>query len=104
MDLLLLALLLALAVWTARKVRAAWVERRARRVWNATPGSSADNPIVLKSGLRIETFVAQARCPCGGKVQSLGETPRLGLRVARGRCVECERDVDLYFVLPELLN
>ncbi|MDX2012189.1 MAG: hypothetical protein SFW67_18485 [Myxococcaceae bacterium] len=104
MDLLLLALLLALAVWTARKVRAAWVERRALAARAATPGYSPDNPIVLKAGLRVEDFVERARCVCGGKVQFLGETSRLGLRVARGRCVECERDVDLSFVLPQLLN
>jgi hypothetical protein len=104
MDLLLLALLLALGVWTGRKLKAAVSERRALKARAATPGYSPDNPIVLKAGLRMEDFVAQARCVCGGKVQFLGETSRLGLRVARGRCVECERDVDLSFVLPRLLN
>jgi hypothetical protein len=52
----------------------------------------------------LEEAVAAARCECGGRVISLGETSRLGLRVARGRCAECDRDVDLYFVLPQMLN
>lgn len=104
MDLLLLALLVALAVWSARKGRIWW---RARAVANErarTPGYSPDNPIVLKSARQLEEAIASASCQCGGKIVSLGETPRLGLRVARGRCVECERDVDLYFVMPRFVN
>ncbi len=26
------------------------------------------------------------------------------IRVVRGRCVDCDADVDLYFMLPKLLN
>ncbi|MBE2251977.1 MAG: hypothetical protein IAE78_20750 [Myxococcus sp.] len=104
MDLLLLALLVALAVWTGRKLKRFVASRSAARHWRSTPGSSADNPIVLRSGKQMDQAIAAVRCQCGGRVLSLGETPRLGLRVARGRCVECERDVDLYFVMPNLVN
>jgi hypothetical protein len=103
-DLLLLALLVALAVWTGRKLKRFVDSRSAARRWNETPGSSADNPIVLKSGKQMGDALASVRCQCGGRVMSLGETPRLGLRVARGRCVDCERDVDLYFVMPNYVN
>ena len=104
MDLLLLALLVALAVWTGRKVKRYVESRSAARRWSDTPGSSADNPIVLKSGKQMQDAIASVRCQCGGRVIPLGETPRLGLRVARGRCADCERDVDLYFVMPNFVN
>lgn len=104
MDLLLVALLVALAVWSFRKLSALVKTRRAKAERAATPGYSADNPIVLKSGKQMDEAIGNARCTCGGRVQALGETPRLGLRVARGRCVECEADVDLYFVMPKYVN
>ena len=104
MDLLLLALLVALAVWGFRKVRASLKVTVARRARASTPGSSPDNPLVLASHQVLEHAQAAARCTCGGRLLRLGETSRHGLRVARGRCVECDEDVDLYFVLPQLLN
>lgn len=104
MDLLLLALLVALSVWGFRKGVAAWKRASLRRARAKQPGSSADNPLVLRSAQVLEDARAALRCDCGGRVQELGETTRVGLRVARGRCVECDADVDLYFVLPHLLN
>ena len=104
MDLLLLALLVALAVWGFRKVRASVKDAVARKSRASTKGYSPDNPLVLASHQVLDDAQAAARCTCGGRLLSLGETSRHGLRVARGRCVECEEDVDLYFVLPQLLN
>lgn len=104
MDLLLLALLVALLVWGFRKVRASLQHAVTRRARASMPGYSPDNPLVLSSHRVLEEAQAAARCTCGGRLLSLGETSRLGLRVARGRCVECDADVDLYFVLPHLLN
>lgn len=104
MDLLLLALVVALLVWGFRKVRHSVQEASSRRSRASLPGYSADNPLVLASHRVLEEAQAAARCSCGGRLLSLGETSRLGLRVARGRCVECDADVDLYFVLPNLLN
>lgn len=104
MDLLLAALLLALAVWTGRGARRWWLRRRLAAARAQLPGYSADHPLVLTSRHVLDDAVAAARCECGGRVLSLGEATRLGLRVARGRCVECDRDVDLYFVLPRMLN
>lgn len=103
-DVLLPVLLVAIAVWVARRVLRDVRERRSRRAFLERPGASADNPIVLSSPAVMEDARAALRCSCGGRVKALGETPRLGLRVARGRCVECDADVDLYFVLPHLLN
>lgn len=104
MDLLLLALLLALLVWGFRKVRQALATAATQRARAARPGYSPDNPLVLASHRVLEEAQAAARCTCGGRLLSLGETSRHGLRVARGRCVECDADLDLYFVLPHLLN
>lgn len=104
MDLLLLALLIALGVWGFRKVRGSLEDGSRRRARASLPGYSPDRPLVLSSRAVLEDAQEAARCPCGGRVLSLGETSRLGLRVARGRCVECDADVDLYFVLPNLLN
>ncbi len=97
---MLLALLAALVVVGVRKARVVL----SRRAMASKPGRSADNPIVLSSAQVLEDARQALRCQCGGRVQELGETSRLGLRVARGRCVECEADVDLYFVLPQMLN
>ncbi len=104
MDLLLPVLLVALAVWTTRRVRRRLDAHRARAELLARPGASADNPLVLSAPRVLEEARAALRCACGGQVRALGETPRLGLRVARGRCVACDADVDLYFVLPTMLN
>ncbi len=104
MDLLLLALLAALLVVGFRKVRDVIKTSSVRRTHASAPGYSPDNPLVLASHRVIEEAQAAARCDCGGKLLTLGETTRHGLRVARGRCIECDTDVDLYFVLPHLLN
>lgn len=104
MDFLLLALLLALTVWGFRKVRGSVRAYRIEKVRASLPGFSADNPLRLTSPRVLEEAQASARCTCGGRVRSLGETTRLGLRVSRGQCLDCGADVDLYFVLPHLLN
>ena len=104
MDLLLLALLAALLVWGFRKVRDSLKSSSTRRARASLPGYSPDNPLVLSSPQVLEEAQDSARCECGGRLLTLGETTRHGLRVARGRCVECDTDVDLYFVLPHLLN
>jgi hypothetical protein len=103
-DLLLLALLVALLVWGFRKARHAVKSASIRRTRASMPGYSPDNPLVLASARVLDEARAAARCECGGRLLELGETSRLGLRVARGRCLECDADVDLYFVLPHLLN
>lgn len=104
MDLLLPVLLFAMAAWLGRIIVRKVREGRERAVFAARPGATPDNPIVLSNPQVLKDARAALRCSCGGRVKELGETPRLGLRVARGRCVECDADVDLYFVLPELLN
>lgn len=104
MDLLLLALLVALTAWTTRRLRD-WSKRSAhRRARALMPGASADNPLIPRNAQVLEEARNRLRCDCGGRVQELGETSRVGMRVARGRCVECDADVDLYLVLPHLLN
>lgn len=104
MDLILVALLIAMGAVALRSGGRWWKQRRFRQLRSVAPGYSPDNPVVLKSRATIDDVVDAARCECGGRVQNLGETPRLGQRVVRGRCVVCDRDVDLYFVLPQLLN
>ncbi len=104
MDFLLLALLIALAVWGFRIIRKSFQATVSRRRRSSMPGYTPDNPLVLVSHRVLEDAQAAARCECGGRLLVLGETSRHGLRVARGRCIECETDVDLYFVLPNLLN
>jgi hypothetical protein len=103
-DFILLALLIALAAVGARAVRRWWKRRRFVALRASLPGYSADHPALLSSPRAIDEVVDAARCKCGGRVRNLGETTRLGLRVVRGRCAECDGDVDLYFVLPRLLN
>lgn len=105
MDVLLLVLVVALSAWGLKKGRAWWERHRRIRARATTPGSSADLPLVVRRPGQLEAALDELRCAaCGGRVRSLGETPRLGLRVARARCVDCDEDVELYFVLPNLLN
>ena len=104
MDFILLALLLAMGVVGFRAGRRAWRRRRFLALRAGTPGYSPDNPAILTSARVVDELVAAARCECGGRVLNRGETPRLGQRVVRGRCADCDADVDLYFVLPRLLN
>jgi hypothetical protein len=103
-DFILPALLVAMAALAARSGARWWKRRRFRALRAGVPGYSPDHPVVLKSARVIDEVVDAARCECGGRVRNLGETPRLGQRVVRGRCVECDADVDLYFVLPHLMN
>ncbi|MBL8956900.1 MAG: hypothetical protein JNK82_39365 [Myxococcaceae bacterium] len=104
MDFILLALLVAMTAVSGRAVARWWKRRRFVALRREVPGYSPDRPVLLKSAKVMEEVVEAARCVCGGRVQNLGETPRLGQRVVRGRCVDCDRDVDLYFVLPQFLN
>jgi len=104
MDLILVALLLAMGVVAARTIRRAWKRREFVALRGAVPGYSPDHPALLSSPRAIDEVVEAARCLCGGRVRNLGETSRMGLRVVRGRCRECDADVDLFFVLPKLLN
>ena len=104
MDFIALALLVAMSAVAFRSGARWWKRRQFRALRATTPGYSADNPAVLTSAGVVEALVQAARCECGGRVENRGETPRLGLRVVRGRCADCDRDVDLYFVLPRLLN
>ncbi|MFO0594456.1 MAG: hypothetical protein U0228_04110 [Myxococcaceae bacterium] len=104
MDVLALVLVVALVAWAGKRGAAVWKRSRVRSARSRQPGLSADLPLVLTSARIIDDARAALRCECGGQVKELGETTRLGLRVARGRCVECDADVDLYFVLPQMLN
>jgi hypothetical protein len=103
-DFILIALLVAMAAAGSRALLRWWRTRtfRARRA--SAKGYSPDHPLVLSSARVVDEAVSAARCECGGRVANRGETPRLGQRVVRGRCVDCDRDVDLYFVLPHLAN
>jgi hypothetical protein len=103
-DLLLAALLVALAVVGARKARRLWLEVRLARLVAQTPGLTPDNPRRLTSGKDLDTAVAAWRCTCGERLTRLGETTRSGLRVVRCTCRACEADTDLYFLLPQFLN
>lgn len=104
MDLVLLALLVAMGALGARSVRRGWLRRRIAALRASTPGYSPDNPALLSSSQAVDDAVEAARCACGGRIANRGETPRLGQRVVRGQCLDCDADVDLYFVLPHLLN
>lgn len=104
MDFIGIALAVALVVVAARSARKALKRRRFRALRAGVPGYSADHPAILSSPQVIDALVRDARCECGGRVRNTGETPRLGLRVVRGRCEDCDGDVELYLVLPKLLN
>lgn len=104
MNLILPALLLAMGALAFRGGARWWKRRSIRARRSGVPGYSPDHPVMLTSARVIDEVVDAARCECGGRVRNLGETPRLGQRVVRGRCVDCDADVDLYFVLPQLLN
>jgi len=103
-DFILLALLVALAVVGARKVRQVRKARRVAKLVAQTPGLTPDNPLKLTTGKDLDHFVDHWQCSCGTKLTRLGETTRMGLRVVRCTCRECETDTDLYFLMPRFLN
>ena len=104
MDLLLVALLVAMGAVGARWLAAAWRRRAVDRERRSTPGYTPDLPVQLASFKDLDAVVARGRCACGGRVAILGETSRHGLRVVRCRCVECEEGVDLFVELPRMLH
>jgi hypothetical protein len=104
MDLLLVALLVAMGAVGARWVAAAWRRRGVALERRATPGYTPDLPVQLASFKDLDAVVARARCACGGRVAPVGETSRHGLRVVRCRCVECDEAVDLFVELPRMMH
>jgi hypothetical protein len=94
-DLLTLALVVAIVVWAGRKL----LRRR-----HTFAGDSPDTALLVTSARALEEAREALRCPrCLGPITQLGETSRAGLRVARGRCLNCDLDADMYFRLPNQL-
>jgi hypothetical protein len=105
MDLLLLALLLAMAVVAVRWLRAS-VDARRRGLRRATtPGLSGELPLRVTSFKAVDRLREGFVCPrCDGPLALVGETRRGSLLVSRARCIACDDDVDLFFELPPLLH
>lgn len=99
MALLLPVLLVALTAFLVRRLLSTLRRRQAQARRARRPGASADHPLALTSPRVLDEAKARLRCACGGAVQDLGEATRAGVRVARGRCIECGADVDLFFFL-----
>ena len=87
MDLLLLALLLALGVWGFRKLRGTLENASRRRARASMPGSSPDRPLVLSSRSVLEEAQQTARCGCGGRVLQPGRDE--SFRTPRGEGTMC---------------
>ena len=98
-PILTLALLLAVAVFLARR----GARRRAGVPTLSGPGSSPQNPRSARSFADLDEALSHLRCPCGGNTTPLGEGTQLHggreLRVLRARCTHCEAQHSLYFQL-----
>jgi hypothetical protein len=105
MDLLPLALVLAMAVVAARWFRGFVEARRRRRLRQTTPGLSQARPLRVASFKDVDRRCDGFVCPgCDGRLVLRGETRRGSVLVSRTRCVACDDDVDLFFELPPLLH
>jgi len=95
--LLTLALLAALAASAYRWLR----RRRFRQALAALPGGSPATAIEVEGFGEIDFHVHQRICPCGGRVQSLGERSSPAgqqvLRVVRVECRSCEEIAEIWF-------
>lgn len=96
-TLIALALVAALAVAGARRLRRA----RAARKTAALPGMSAATAIEISDFDEIAEHVRRLRCPCGGRYELKGESSRESggrrLRTAGIECVFCEERVRVFF-------
>jgi hypothetical protein len=103
---------LVLAAAIAAAVVAFWLRRRRRvrlRVAaRARPGSSAGNPIYVRSYAEIDDHLAGRWCHCGGYLERRGEGTRdtggRRFRVARLACQECEEVAEVVFETTDVLH
>ncbi|HYC55567.1 MAG TPA: hypothetical protein VEL28_11605 [Candidatus Binatia bacterium] len=96
----LLLTLVLVAALTASGYR--WQRRlRFRRALAALPGGSEPTAIEVDGFGDIDFHLQQRICPCGGRVQSLGERSAPAgqrvLRVVRVECRSCETISEVWF-------
>ena len=82
-----------------------YLRRRARRYreeFLATiTGYSIEHALRVESYEDMDAFLRKLKCPCGGRLESTGESSRSQARVVRTECVECEEECFLYFDLRD---
>ena len=95
--LLTLALLAAVGASAWRWNR----RRRLRAALASLPGGSAETAIAIEAFSDIDGHLHARICPCGGRLQTLGERSAPAgqrvLRVARAECRACETITEVWF-------
>jgi hypothetical protein len=102
--LLALAIIAAVAVVGARRLRRA----RLRRAALTRPGACADLAIYVRSFAEIDEHLGGRWCVCGGFLERSGEGTRDAAgrryRVARLTCQECEAVEEVFFDTTDVLH
>lgn len=90
--------------------RRKWRRHRLEDLWRQQEGYNADQPFVVSTFAAADERRGKGRCLCGGTLRLLGEDSRAArggrtsVRVSRCECYSCERVVELYFVVGEVLH
>jgi hypothetical protein len=102
--LLVAALVAAIAVTVARRLR----RGRLRRAAASRPGATVARAIPIRSFAEIDAHLARRWCQCGGYLERTGEGSRetsgRRFRIARLRCQECDRLDEVFFETTELVH
>jgi hypothetical protein len=87
--------------------------RRLRRVrrdraWAALEAGSAATALVVERYDEIDAHVRARECPCGGRLEPVGERTQQSegrvLRVVRADCRRCEHEFQLWFDTSSLYH
>ena len=98
------AILLAGTVLLGRR----WARLSRQRAGAKLLGRSPSRPLTIQRFDKIDDYIANTRCLCGGPVNRLGEgsrnTPSGMVRVVHCECTLCEEETDLFFVQKRVLH
>ncbi len=103
-TILSIALLIAVAAYAWKKLRAVKLDRAIA----ALPGGSAESAVEVQTFSEIDEHMARRHCPCGGGLELKGERserrePRV-LRIVRAECRLCERRRLVFFDVSRLYH
>ncbi|MEE2960867.1 MAG: hypothetical protein VYA34_08990 [Myxococcota bacterium] len=97
-----IALTLGVFGWRLSRL---WLEKR---TWEKRDGNRSTRPLSIRRFDEMEAHMRASPCACGGMFVLRSEGSRnLGgqrIRVVHAECTRCEREVDFFFRMDQMLN